>query len=133
MPVKFDDHSPEVKAKLEQNVKAALHAIGQKGVELTLGQMQSGYGKPIRQTGDLMRDVQYDMRGENTVAIGNSLEYAPFVHEGYAGHAVYMGETIGFRVLPGGHTAGRPYLRDAIMGGRGAIQSIAEQYLKQGF
>lgn len=133
MPVKFDDYSPEVKAKLEQNVKAALHAIGQKGVELTLGQMQSGYGKPIRQTGDLMRDVQYDMRGENTVAIGNSLEYAPFVHEGYAGHAVYMGENIGFRVLPGGHTAGRPYLRDAIMGGRGAIQSIAEQYLKQGF
>lgn len=124
MPVKFDDHSPEVKAKLEQNVKAALHAIGQ---------MESGYGKPIRQTGDLMRDVQYDMRGENTVAIGNSLEYAPFVHEGYAGHAVYMGENIGFRVLPGGHTAGRPYLRDAIMGGRGAIQSIAEQYLKQGF
>lgn len=133
MPVKFDDHSPEVKAKLEQNVKAALHAIGQKGVELTLGQMESGYGKPIRQTGDLMRDVQYDMRGENTVAIGNSLEYAPFVHEGHAGHAVYMGEEIGFRVLPGGHTAGRPYLRDAIMGGRGAIQSIAEQYLKQGF
>ena len=115
MPVKFDDHSPEAKAKLEQNVKAALYAIGQKGVELTLGQMESGYGKPIRQTGDLMRDVQYDMRGENTVAIGNSLEYAPFVHDG-----TYK-------------MAGRPYLRDAIMGGRGAIQSIAEQYLKQGF
>lgn len=115
MPVKFDDHSPEVKAKLEQNVKAALQAIGQKGVELTHGQMESGYGKPIRQTGDLMSDVQYDMRGENTVAIGNSLEYAPFVHDG-----TYK-------------MAGRPYLRDAIMGGRGAIQSIAEQYLKQGF
>ena len=133
MPVRFDDHSAEIKAQLARNVKTALTAMGQKGVELTLGQMESGYGKPIRQTGDLMRDVQYDMRGENTVAIGNSLEYAPFVHEGYAGHAVYMGENIGFRVLPGGHTAGRPYLRDAIMGGRGAIQSIAEQYLKQGF
>lgn len=115
MPVRFDDHSPEVKARLEQNINAALHAIGQKGVELTLGQMESGYGKPIRKTGDLMRDVQYDMRGENTVAIGNSLEYAPFVHDG-----TYK-------------MAGRPYLRDAIMGGRGAIQSIAEQYLKQGF
>lgn len=115
MPVRFEDYSPEVKAKLEQNVKAALLAIGQKGVELTLNQMQSGYGKPIRQTGNLMRDVQYDMRGENTVAIGNSLEYAPFVHDG-----TYK-------------MAGRPYLRDAIMGGRGAIQSIAEQYLKQGF
>lgn len=115
MSVSFDDHSPEVKAKLEQNVKAALLAIGQKGVELTLGQMESGYGKPIRKTGDLMRDVQYDMRGENTVAIGNSLEYAPFVHDG-----TYK-------------MAGRPYLRDAIMGGRGAIQNIAEQYLKQGF
>ena len=108
MPVSFDDHSPEVKAKLEQNVKAALHAIGQKGVELTLGQME---------TGDLMRDVQYEVErgGENTVDIGNSLEYAPFVHDG-----TYK-------------MAGRPYLRDAIMGGRGAIQSIAEQYLKQGF
>ena len=115
MPVRFDDHSPEVKARLEQNIKAALLAIGQKGVELTLGQMESGYGKPIRQTGDLMRDVQYDMRGENTVDIGNSLEYAPFVHDG-----TYK-------------MAGRPYLRDAIIGGRGTIQSIAEQYLKQGF
>ena len=115
MPVRFDDYSHEVKARLEQNIKSALLAIGQKGVELTLGQMESGYGKPIRKTGDLMRDVQYDMRGENTVAIGNSLEYAPFVHDG-----TYK-------------MAGRPYLRDAIMGGRGAIQSIAEQYLKQGF
>ncbi len=117
MPVRFDDYSPEVKARLEQNIKAALLAIGQKGVELTLGQMESGYGKPIRQTGDLMRDVQYEVErgGENTVDIGNSLEYAPFVHDGTC------------------KMAGRPYLRDAIMGGRGAIQSIAEQYLKQGF
>lgn len=115
MPVKFDDHSPEVKAKLEQNVKAALYAIGQKGVELTLGQMESGYGKPIRQTGDLMRDVQYDMRGENTVVIGNSLEYAPFVHDG-----TYK-------------MAGRPYLRDAIMGSQNEIRATMEEYLQRGF
>ena len=117
MPVRFDDYSHEVKSRLEQNIKSALMAIGQKGVELTLGQMESGYGKPIRQTGDLMRDVQYEVErgGENTVDIGNSLEYAPFVHDGT------------YKI------AGRHYLRDAIMSGRGAIQNIAEQYLKQGF
>lgn len=117
MPVRFDDHSAEIKAQLARNVKTALTAIGQKGVELTLGQMESGYGKPIRQTGDLMRDVSFAVEnsGPNSVDVGNSLEYAPFVHDG-----TYK-------------MAGRPYLRDAIMGGRGAIQSIAEQYLKQGF
>lgn len=67
MSIQFTDHSDAVKAQLDKNTKAALLVIGQKGVELTLGQMESGYGKPIRQTGDLMRDVHFEVRWENAV------------------------------------------------------------------
>ena len=117
MPIRFDDYSHEVKARLEQNVKAALHAIGQKGVELTLGQMESGYGKPIRQTGDLMRDVSYevDRSGENTVDVGNTLEYGKYVHDG----------TYKMR--------GRPYIRDALNEGGTALQNVAANALRDGF
>ena len=57
--------------------------MGTKGVGLTFDQMQSGYGRPIRQTGTLMGDVSYEVErsGKNTVDIGNTKEYDPFVHE----------------------------------------------------
>jgi len=91
--------------------------MGVKGVELILDNMQSGYGKPIRQTGDLMRDVNHEVErsGENTVDVGNSLEYALFVSEGTS------------------KMQGRPYIRDGIMGGISRLQKVAEQELKKGF
>lgn len=117
MPVKFDDHSAEIKAQLARNIKTALTALGQKGVELTLDKMQIGYGRPIRQTGNLMRDVSFAVEnsGQNSVDVGNSLEYAPFVHDG-----TYK-------------MAGRPYLRDALIGGEKELTGIAKEYLNDGF
>lgn len=113
----FIDNSAEVLAQMAKNKRAALEAMGVKGVELTLGQMQSGYGRPIRQTGALMSDVnhQVEAQGPDTVTIGNSLEYAPYVHDG-----TYK-------------MAGRAYLRDALMNGKAALQAAAEPQLKQGF
>lgn len=117
--VTFTDNSNKVLTKLNGNAEAALEAMGTTAVNLTLGQMQSGYGKPIRQTGDLMRDVRYEVgaSGKGTVDVGNSLNYAPFVHEG-----TYKKK-------------GRPYLRDALSGkkAKSQLRSAVENELKKGF
>ena len=113
----FIDNSAEVLAQLAKNKLVALNAMGMKGKELTLDNMQGGYAKPIWKTGALQRDVDYQVEyaGPDTVTIGNGLEYAPYVHDG-----TYK-------------MAGRPYLRDALMNGKDDLQAVAEKYLKQGF
>lgn len=119
--VKMTDNSDQVLRQMRQNVKAALTAMGATGVELVVQHMQHGYGRPIWQTGDLQRDVNYEVEasGENTVDVGSSLEYATYVHEG-----TYK-------------MKGRPYLRDALASSNSAnvraLREVAEEYLKGGF
>lgn len=115
--VKIEDNSVKVRSMLEHNVHAALNAMGQEAVGLTVDNMEHGYGKPIRITGELQRDVAYEVNrsAENTVDIGNTLEYALDVHEGTR------------------KMRGRPYLLDALQNGRGRLMEVAEHYLKQGF
>lgn len=123
----------QVSQTIEARKKLALSAMGIKAVNLILYRMRQGYGKPIRQTGDLQRDVTYeDNDGNDSVEIGNTLEYAPFVHDGHAGHAVYI-KDVGWRVLPGGHTPGRPYIRDALTGNDAAekLRKVAEAYFAE--
>lgn len=117
MGVQMTDNSAAVKALLERNKKTALEAMGLKAVQLIVNNMEGGYGKPIRKTGDLMRDVQHKVgqSGENTVDVGNSLNYSRFVHEGTR------------------RMAGRPYIVDAVQNGGQELQEIAAQYLKMGF
>lgn len=115
----FHDNSPKVKSQMADNVVRALTAMGIKAVNLILKQMQKGYGKPIWKTGDLQRDVSYDVgrSSDNSVDVGNTLEYGPYVHEG-----TYK-------------MAGRPYIKDALTGEghKQQLQKVAEAYLKQGF
>lgn len=115
--VNLEDNSDTVIAQVSANKKRALEALGIKSVNLIVKNMQSGYGKPIRQTGDLMRDVNYAVENSatDTVDVGNSLEYAPFVHEG----TVKM--------------SARHYIKDAINSGKDTLKAIVEKYLKQGF
>lgn len=117
--VTLKDNSDKVLAQLKANKKAALTAMGVKAVNLILKQMQQGYGKPIRQTGDLMRDVDFEVErsGADTVDVGNSLKYGPYVHEG-----TYK-------------MAGRPYIRDALtsQNGKTQLQSAGSTELKKGF
>jgi hypothetical protein len=113
----FKDNSGQVKTQMSGNVKAALAAMGIEAVGLTVRQMQDGYGAPIWQTGDLQRNVNSAPQNSSpdTVDVGNSLTYAPFVHEGTS------------------RMAGRPYLKDAIMNGKDRLQKVAENELKKGF
>lgn len=115
--IRLTDNADRIQTRLSGNKHAALTAMGLKGVELTVNQMQTGYGRPIWQTGDLQRDVSFEVEnsGKNTVDVGNSLEYGPYVHEG----TYKMGA--------------RPYLRDALMGGRDELKQVVEEQLKNGF
>lgn len=115
--VTLNDNSAVVQTQMNGNKRAALAAMGLKAVGLTVDKMQSGYGRPIRQTGNLMRDVSSEVENSapDTVDVGSSLNYALYVHEG-----TYK-------------MAARPYLRDALNGGASALKEVAESYLKQGF
>lgn len=116
--VKLKDNSRVVLKTMEGNVSAALEAMGIKAENLILRQMRQGYSKPIRQTGDLMRDVQYEVEeGLRQVRVGNTLHYAPYVHEG-----TYK-------------MKGRPYIQDGLTGESHAkqLQKVAEENLKRGF
>ena len=121
MPIQvvLTDNSAAIKTQLDGNRKAALEAMGIKAVNLILSQMESGYGKPIRRKGDLMRDVQHEVErsGEGTVDVGNTLTYAPYVHEG----------TVRMKA--------RHYIRDALISGTAtqSLKTVAEAALKIGF
>jgi hypothetical protein len=110
------DNSAAVMRHLDGNISLALDAMGVKGVNLILWQMRQGYGKPIRQTGDLQRDVQYAVEG-NELIWGNTLDYSIFVHEGT-------------RKMQARH-----YMRDALFS-RNNIEkliTIGDTYLSRGF
>ena len=115
--VDFIDNRAQVLAQLNENASRATLAVGTNAVKLILWQMRQGYGKPIRKTGDLQRDVNFEVVDSVTVNVGNSLEYAPYVHDGTR------------------KMQGRPYIRDALMNrdNQRKLQRVYEQYLKQGF
>ncbi len=121
MPVKvtLTDNSDKVLTQLDGNKKAALEAMGVKAVNLILWQMRQGYGKPIRRKGDLQRDVSFEVEnsGPDTVDVGNTLEYGPYVHDGTR------------------KMAARPYIRDGLTGEdhKKQLQKVAEEALKIGF
>lgn len=116
--VKLTDNSKIVLNQMNGNVEAALNAMGTKAVNLILWQMRQGYGKPIRITGDLQRDVQYEVNAEaQFTRVGNTLEYSKFVHDG-----TYK-------------MKGRTYMQDGLTGENHAkqLQQVAEENLKVGF
>ena len=131
--IQLNDHSEAVLEQMDANVERALTAMGIKAVGLIVKQMESGYTTPhknrahgttsdggthtdIRETGDLMRDVSYEVgnSGAGTVDVGNSLKYGFFIHEGTS------------------RLESRPYIRDALTNGSEELQRVASAYLKMG-
>lgn len=114
--VKFSDNSRTVLRQMDGNVEAALEAMGVAATGMIVRQMQGGYGKPIRQTGDLQRDVQHETEASGgVVKVGNTLNYASFVHEG----------TYKMR--------GRAYISDALSGKSKELGQVAAPELRKGF
>ncbi len=111
----FKSNKRAVQSRLRTNVFAALNAAGDKAVSLIRDNMEKGYGMPIRKTGALMADVHAGTPKNDSIEVGNSLYYAPYVHEGTS------------------KMAGRPYNRDALMNGQDAIKEKIADELKRGF
>ena len=111
----FKSNKKAVQSMLRDNVFAALNAAGAEAVSLIRDNMENGYGAPIRKTGALMADVHAGTPKKDSIEVGNSLYYAPYVHEGTS------------------KMAGRPYNRDAILNGKDAIKEKIAEELKRGF
>ncbi len=114
--VRITNNADKILAQMRQNINGALHAMGIKAVYLMSRKMKHGYGRPIHKTGHLQQDVTYEVENgqANSVDVGNTLNYATFVHEGTW------------------KMAGRPYIRDAIIDGRAALEKAAADELKKG-
>ena len=77
----FKNNKAKVKATLAQRMPDALQAMGDVAVGLIRDKMETGYGRPIRDTGALIADVASQLNGD-VVEVGNTLPYAGFVHDG---------------------------------------------------
>ena len=116
MSTTFKDNSKDVLEKLRENEIKALTEIGLQAVEVILDYMTTKYYKDIHLSGDLKRDVNYEVKVlEKQVVIGNSLNYSIPVHEGTA------------------RMPARPYLKDAITQNVPIWQETAARYLGEGF
>lgn len=131
---KLIDNTATIKAKLQQALKTGLVAVGQEAVGMVREQMTSGYDHPVYDTGTLARSInaQVDVSGES-VSIGTNIEYAGYVHDGHAGHAVFFPDIGEYRVVKGGYTPGRPFLRDALENGENVerLKEVLEDVIKQ--
>lgn len=112
---RLTDNTHSIKAKLQDAMRAGLLAVGQEAVGMVRDQMTSGYEHPVYDTGNLARSInaQVDASGK-AVTIGTNVEYAGYVHDGHAGHAVFFPDIGEYRVVKGGYTPGRPFLTDAL-------------------
>lgn len=104
----FVDHTPEINQKLEQAMFVGLLAVAQESVGMVREKMVTGYEHKVYDTGNLARSITADIDPDNnSVTIGTNVEYAHYVHDGHAGHAVFfpkLGDKGEFRVMPGGYT-----------------------------
>lgn len=53
------DNSAKILAMLDEAMETAADAVGEEAVAAVSYQMESGYLDPVRDTGDLMRDVNF--------------------------------------------------------------------------
>lgn len=77
----FKNNKAKVKATIAERMPDALRAMGNTAADLVRDNMESGYGKPIRDTGALIADVASQVNGD-VAEVGNTLYYSLFVHEG---------------------------------------------------
>lgn len=104
----FVSHLPEFLARLD--LPGAVQAMGEAAVACVRAQMLTGYERPIYRTGALHDNVTFTRDG-STVAIGSTLPYAPFVHDGT------------WRM------PGRPYLADGILNNAASLRQAAARSL----
>jgi phage gpG-like protein len=113
--ISFEDNVDKLKSAYNSNIKKALVAMGQFGVECTVDNMMTAYGRPIWVTGDLVKSITFTTDTDTqTLKLGSNMEYAPDIHEGT------------------GTRPRRPFISDAILGHEDEYRDIAVKNLTSG-
>lgn len=95
MSVNFTNNTGTILRTLEGNKKRALRAMGTEAAGLVKKQMESGYARPVRDTGALMGSITHQEE-ENATIIGTDKKYALFVHDG---HMTRGGGSLGNKLM----------------------------------
>ena len=112
MTAAFTSRLPEWEAALAQALPSAARAMGETAVQAVRAQMLTGYACPVYDTGALHADVR--CRTEvASVLVGNTLPYAPAVHDGTD------------------RAAARPYLQDGLLVSAEAMRDAAARTLAE--
>ena len=120
--VKYTSYKAERLQDVKSKTARALEVIGGTA---------EGYAKQLcpKKTGRLQNSITHEMRGENTVAVGTNVEYAPFVEFGHNQEPGRYVPAIGKRLVAS-HVAAKPYLRPAVENHRAEYEEIARQELR---
>lgn len=99
------DNTKQVTSAMKSAVEAALEEIGL---------VAEGAAKRICpvDTGRLRNSITHALMGEDSVAIGTNVEYAPYVHEGTS------------------RRKGVPFLREAAQNNKGRFESILRKHMQ---
>lgn len=112
------DNTEKIIEMIRANGQRALIAGATEAVGCIKDEMEFGYGKPIRKTGNLIGSISYNPpRSEPNLSIdiGTDIEYGKFVHEGTR------------------RMRGRPFITDALTQNKERIAQVLMQELKRGF
>ena len=119
--VKFTSYKGECLNSIKVRVARALEVVGGTA---------EGYAKRLcpKKTGNLQNSIAHQMRGEDTVAVGTNVEYAPFVELGHNQEPGRYVAAIGKRLVAS-HVAAKPYLRPAVESHQNEYEAIIKQEL----
>ena len=119
--VKFTSYKGECLGSIKVRVARALEVVGGTA---------EGYAKRLcpKKTGNLQNSIAHQMRGEDTVAVGTNVEYAPFVELGHNQEPGRYVAAIGKRLVAS-HVAAKPYLRPAVENHQNEYEAIIKQEL----
>lgn len=137
MEVKFEDHSDEVLNELRDAEARALEMIGMKAEGYAkqlapVGTVESTGKKGYR--GGSLRNSITHMTDSDSVTIGSSVEYAPYVELGTGPYFTPPPSWEKFSSSKGsgvghGYVHARPFLRPAIENHRGEYKNIFKKVL----
>lgn len=110
MSVRFTSYKKEVLDDFKQRRKRALEIVGGTGERYTVEKLEQNRSVI---SGTLKDGITHEPRGEDTVAIGTDVEYAPYVEFGHHQQPGRYVKAIGKRLVRS-FVPAKPFLRPAI-------------------
>jgi hypothetical protein len=115
MTLKVIQNAAAQKCRAGDLIPQMLTAMGHAGREAIIDALNSHYGEPIHDSGELIDSIAFTINtSDNSVTWGSSAIYAPFVHEGVS------------------NLSKRPFLVDGIVGNMGGLEEAAVQAIRNG-